>query len=206
MCLSTHQCPTLPQARVALMTWRCWSRKRSSWLQKLSRTNPNLKTRSSLSGPTHSSSRFISFPHRATRKLPHKLRPACFKSKLCLILYRVCVLLWCRSDTSRSELAELAKQANPDEIDIDDDDDDDEGDGDGEPDGENSCTLTQSVLVSGCRFCSIDGLSLSYLLSRGAARAEKRPYGCVWRTEGRLKGLSPMFMWLMTPESCNRQK
>lgn len=38
-----------------------------------------------------------------------------------------------RSDTSRSELAELSKQANPDEIDIDDDDDDDEDQG---PDGE----------------------------------------------------------------------
>lgn len=38
-----------------------------------------------------------------------------------------------RSDTSRSELAELSKQANPDEIDIDnDDDDDDENQG---PDG-----------------------------------------------------------------------
>lgn len=32
----------------------------------------------------------------------------------------------CRSDTSRSELAELSKQANPDEIDIDDEDDEDE--------------------------------------------------------------------------------
>ena len=44
----------------------------------------------------------------------------------------------CRSDTSRSELAELAKQANPDEIDIDDDDDDedeDEDEGQG-PEGE----------------------------------------------------------------------
>lgn len=37
-----------------------------------------------------------------------------------------------RSDTSRSELAELSKQANPDEIDINDDDDDDENQG---PDG-----------------------------------------------------------------------
>lgn len=36
-----------------------------------------------------------------------------------------------RSDTSRSDLAELSKQANPDEIDIDDDDDDNQG-----PDGE----------------------------------------------------------------------
>ncbi|TNN43806.1 Pre-mRNA-splicing factor SYF1 [Liparis tanakae] len=35
-------------------------------------------------------------------------------------------ILFVRSDTSRSELAELAKQANPDEIDIDDDEDDDE--------------------------------------------------------------------------------
>lgn len=32
-------------------------------------------------------------------------------------------------------------------------------------------------------------LSLSGLLSRSAARAEKRPYSCVWRTEGRLNGL-----------------
>lgn len=39
-----------------------------------------------------------------------------------------------RSDTSRSELAELSKQANPDEIDIDNDDDDD--DEDQGPDGE----------------------------------------------------------------------
>ena len=37
-----------------------------------------------------------------------------------------------RSDTSRSELAQLAKQANPDEIDIDDDEDDDENGGDEE--------------------------------------------------------------------------
>ena len=37
-----------------------------------------------------------------------------------------------RSDTSRSELAQLAKQANPDEIDIDDDDDDDENGGEEE--------------------------------------------------------------------------
>ncbi|KTF94572.1 hypothetical protein cypCar_00003523 [Cyprinus carpio] len=40
-------------------------------------------------------------------------------------------ILFVRSDTSRSELAELAKQANPDEIDIDDEDEDAE---DGEPD------------------------------------------------------------------------
>jgi len=39
----------------------------------------------------------------------------------------------CRSDTSRSELAELAKRANPDEIDIDDEDDDEENPG---PEGE----------------------------------------------------------------------
>lgn len=38
-----------------------------------------------------------------------------------------------RSDASRSELAELAKQANPDEINIDDDEDDDNEQG---PDGE----------------------------------------------------------------------
>ncbi|GCC31864.1 hypothetical protein chiPu_0010324 [Chiloscyllium punctatum] len=37
-------------------------------------------------------------------------------------------ILFVRSDASRSELAELTKQANPDEIDIDDDDDDEEGD------------------------------------------------------------------------------
>lgn len=37
-----------------------------------------------------------------------------------------------RSDTSRSELAELSKQANPDEIDIDDDDDDEDQGPDGE--------------------------------------------------------------------------
>lgn len=40
-----------------------------------------------------------------------------------------------RSDTSRSELAELTKQVNPDEIDIDDDEDEDE-DQDAEPEGE----------------------------------------------------------------------
>lgn len=34
-----------------------------------------------------------------------------------------------RSDTSRSELAELSKQANPDEIDIDDDDENQGPDG-----------------------------------------------------------------------------
>lgn len=38
----------------------------------------------------------------------------------------------CRSDTSRSELVELSKQANPDEIDIDDDEDDDNQGPDGE--------------------------------------------------------------------------
>lgn len=37
-----------------------------------------------------------------------------------------------RSDTSRSELAELAKQANPDEINIDDEDDDNDQGPDGE--------------------------------------------------------------------------
>lgn len=45
--------------------------------------------------------------------------------KSCMCLYR--------SDTSRSELAELSKQANPDEINIDDDEDDDNDQG---PDGE----------------------------------------------------------------------
>ncbi|XP_078091040.1 pre-mRNA-splicing factor SYF1 [Mustelus asterias] len=42
-------------------------------------------------------------------------------------------ILFVRSDASRSELAELTKQANPDEIDIDDDDEEEEEDGD-EPD------------------------------------------------------------------------
>ncbi|CDQ72139.1 unnamed protein product [Oncorhynchus mykiss] len=42
-------------------------------------------------------------------------------------------ILFVRSDTSRSELAELAKQANPDEIDIEDEDGDDEDQG---PEGE----------------------------------------------------------------------
>lgn len=37
-----------------------------------------------------------------------------------------------RSDTSRSELAELSKQANPDEINIDEDEDDEEQ----EPEGQ----------------------------------------------------------------------
>lgn len=41
-----------------------------------------------------------------------------------------------RSDTSRSELAELSKQANPDEIDIDDDDEDDDDDEAQGPEGE----------------------------------------------------------------------
>lgn len=50
------------------------------------------------------------------------------KVKKCYSLYL------CRSDTSRSELAELSKQANPDEIDIDDDEDED--DEDQGPDGE----------------------------------------------------------------------
>ena len=44
----------------------------------------------------------------------------------------------CRSDTSRSELAELSKQANPDEIDIDDDDDDENEDQG--PEGEKQTT------------------------------------------------------------------
>lgn len=45
------------------------------------------------------------------------------------------VLCTHRGDTSRSQLAELSKQANPDEIDIDDDEggDDDEDQG---PEGE----------------------------------------------------------------------
>lgn len=47
--------------------------------------------------------------------------------KTVMIVYRH------RSDTSRSELAELSKQANPDEIDIDDVDEDDENQG---PDGQ----------------------------------------------------------------------
>lgn len=38
----------------------------------------------------------------------------------------------CRSDTSRSELAELSKQANPDEIDIDDEEDDNDQGPEGE--------------------------------------------------------------------------
>lgn len=37
-----------------------------------------------------------------------------------------------RSDASRSELAELSKQANPDEIDIDDEDDDNDQGPEGE--------------------------------------------------------------------------
>ncbi|XP_031723897.1 pre-mRNA-splicing factor SYF1 [Anarrhichthys ocellatus] len=40
-------------------------------------------------------------------------------------------ILFVRSDTSRSELAELAKRANPDEIDIDDDDEDEGDEGQG---------------------------------------------------------------------------
>lgn len=40
-------------------------------------------------------------------------------------------ILFVRSDTSRSELAELSKQANPDEIDIDDDDEDEDDDDQG---------------------------------------------------------------------------
>ena len=58
----------------------------------------------------------------------------------------------CRSDTSRSELAELSKQANPDEIDIDDDDEDDDDEDQG-PDGEwPSLNLKQKHLVSVKRF------------------------------------------------------
>ncbi|MEQ2263779.1 hypothetical protein XENORESO_012584 [Xenotaenia resolanae] len=37
-------------------------------------------------------------------------------------------ILFVRSDTSRSELAELSKQANPDEINIDEDEDEDDED------------------------------------------------------------------------------
>lgn len=54
-----------------------------------------------------------------------------------------------RSDTSRSELAELSKQANPDEIDIDDDDDDDDNQG---PDGKwqtNQACLSHEMLTFG---------------------------------------------------------
>lgn len=50
-----------------------------------------------------------------------------------LVLKKSCFHCFpCRSDTSRSELAELSKQANPDEINIDDEDEDDEDRG---PDG-----------------------------------------------------------------------
>ncbi|CAB1341445.1 unnamed protein product [Coregonus sp. 'balchen'] len=52
-------------------------------------------------------------------------------------------ILFVRSDTSRSELAELAKQANPDEIDIDDED----GDGDDEDQGPEDVTSQMSSLV-----------------------------------------------------------
>ncbi len=55
--------------------------------------------------------------------------------KLDNIFQRKKSLHLCRSDTSRSELAELSKQANPDEIDIDDDDED-EDDEDQGPEGE----------------------------------------------------------------------
>ena len=52
------------------------------------------------------------------------------QSLQCLTAEMLCPMR--RSDTSRSELAQLAKQANPDEIDIDDDDDDDENGGEEE--------------------------------------------------------------------------
>lgn len=91
-------------------------------------------------------------------ELNHKLHPMCIKSNLLLHVY---VYLWCRSDTSRSELAELAKQANPDEIDIDDDDEEKE-DEDEEPDGESSLAVSHLVQVSVCLFCSTDLLSLVF--------------------------------------------
>jgi len=56
----------------------------------------------------------------------------CAKLKCELVLL---VLSTCRSDTSRSELAELAKQANPDEINIDEDEEEDDDDDQG-PEGE----------------------------------------------------------------------
>ena len=52
---------------------------------------------------------------------------------MCAYVYLIICMCLYRSDTSRSELAELSKQANPDEIDIDDDDEDDEDQG---PEGE----------------------------------------------------------------------
>lgn len=57
-----------------------------------------------------------------------------------------------RSDTSRSELAELAKQANPDEINIDDDEDDDNDQG---PDGESvtSRTILHFFTISWIELC-----------------------------------------------------
>lgn len=45
-------------------------------------------------------------------------------------LRKICMCFY-RSDTSRSELAELSKQANPDEINIDDEDDDNDQGPDG---------------------------------------------------------------------------
>lgn len=71
-----------------------------------------------------------------------------------------------RSDTSRSELAELSKQANPDEINLDEDDDDDEEQG---PEGEcvtkyiwGKSALNISVVMKMHLSCVLD-------LYRGAA-------------------------------------
>lgn len=62
---------------------------------------------------------------------------------------------FCRSDTSRSELAELSKQANPDEIDIDDDDDNEADDADQEPEGKGPTQLTLTC----CRHVSFQIMS-----------------------------------------------
>lgn len=103
-----------------------------------------------------------------------------------------------RSDTSRSELAELAKQANPDEIDIDDDDDNE--DGDQWPDGEcgyRSKTISfRHLSMHGCFvFCSsaFTTFYLSFFLFyRGAAWTEECPHSCLWRPE----------RWLNLPFLC----
>lgn len=49
-CFNLCQFQILLLVKWELMTWRCWSRKLSSLLQKLNRTNQSLKKRFSLSG------------------------------------------------------------------------------------------------------------------------------------------------------------
>lgn len=84
------------------------------------------------------------------------------------------LLLISRSDASRSELAELSRQANPDEIDIDLDDGDESEDN--EPDGKRWWLWGLIQFVS--LLCIDSRVSLFH---RGTIGAKECPFCCVWR-------------------------